>query len=744
MTTSIKSEIARQAFAEQVTSLYRANPMILLVTVIATMIISLALWGEVDNDAIMMFLAVSIVVTALRYGLVRAFLARPADDSRYRLWLHRFVALTVLAGLAWSALGTVLLPHSGSPFRLLAMLTLIGTISIAMFSLSSFLSAYAALAVPALVPSIALHAVSGNSADQFTALALLIFMLVALASAARGAHAYRRSVELKLTVTELARENEQARVAAEASSKAKSQFLANMSHEIRTPMNGILGMSELLLRSGLKGPLARNAMTLRRSCESLLTLINEILDLSKIEAGRLELEATAFCPAEVVRDTAALFSDTARQKGLDLHVDLSVAANGMVIGDPSRLSQVLNNLVSNAIKFTEAGEVQISLFEVEPDTAGDIRRTLRMEVRDTGVGVPQDRLHAIFDAFTQADESTTRRYGGTGLGLAIAKQLVELMDGEIGVESTPNKGSTFWFTIRVPVAEGVEAPVHAADTADGKRFSGSVLLVDDNPVNLEVGVGLLNSLGVSVTTAESGEAAVAAAAAGGFDLILMDCHMPGVDGFEATQIIRHTELERGEPATPIVALTANATPNCRQRCNEVGMNAYLAKPFRMSDLEHLLARFLAAFTAGPGTMEATLQDALFDSNAIVDLKVIADLRRIGGNGRKDVARGAISLYLKHSPRLFETIVTALQARDFPTLATAAHKWKSSSAIVGAAQLSNLLQQIEDGATNRNLSIGRGLESELSTQFEAVREALTLALGEDEPETQDVSVVQGVA
>lgn len=731
MVTDIKPEISRRAYAEQVDALFRANPMILAATLVAAAVVASTLYGEVPFEHLVNWMAGICSVTAVRYLLFRAYVRDQGNANRPTFWLRAFISLTAVAGAVWGLVGTVLLPPAGSPFQLVVVIALIAVVATGMFSLSSFFGAYAALALPALGPAIATHLVSADRADQFTAFTLTVFVLIALGAARRHARQTRRSLELKLTVQLLAAENEEARRVAEASSEAKSRFLANMSHEIRTPMNGILGMSELLLRSGLKGPLERNAMTLRRSCETLLALINEILDFSKIEAGRMELEATPFCPAEVVRDTASLFADIARQKGLDLHVDLSAAANQMVIGDPSRVSQVLNNLVSNAIKFTDVGEVHVSLVGSDSTPDADGLRKLRIEVADSGCGIPADRIHAIFDAFTQADETTTRRYGGTGLGLAIARELAQLMGGEIGVESSPGRGSTFWFTIRVPLADPSATAEHVHEGMESKRFAGKVLLVDDNPVNLEVGVALLELLGVSVSTADSGATAVSAAAKGGFDLILMDCHMPGVDGFEATQIIRHTELERGTSACPIVALTANATSSCRQRCKEVGMNGYLSKPFRVRELEQMLSRYLAAFAEPGNPTTAHLRPVHNTEASVVDLGVIANLRSIGSSGRKDVAKGAIGLYLKHSPRLLETILDALRAQDIPAVVAAAHKWKSSSAIVGATRLAQLLEEIEDSGSNGSLKAGRLLESALASQFEAVREALSLALDNEE-------------
>lgn len=744
MITSIRPEIRQRAYAERVDALFCGNPMILMATVVAALLIASTLHSAVPTTHIWQWLAGICAVTIVRFALFRLYMGDPNRQNRSTFWLRWFVFLTFIAGTCWGLVGTALFPADGSPYQLVAVVFLVAIAATGMFSLSYFFGAYAALALPALGPVIATHFLWGDHADHFTALTLLVFLVVALGVSRRQAKECQRSLELKLTVESLAAENAEARRIAEASSQAKSRFLANMSHEIRTPMNGILGMSELLLRSGLKGPLARNAMSLRRSCETLLALINEILDFSKIEAGRMELESAPFCPAEVVRDTASLFADTARQKGLDLHVDLSVAADQMVVGDPSRVSQILNNLVSNAIKFTDSGEIHVGLLGADSAPGADGLRTLRVEVADSGCGIPHDRIHAVFDAFTQADETTTRRYGGTGLGLAIAKQLAELMGGEIGVESAPGKGSMFWFTFRAPLAESPAQFQHVQDGIETKRFSGRVLLVDDNPVNIEVGVALLETLGISASTAESGEAAVKAASEGTFDLILMDCHMPGVDGFEATQIIRHTELEQGISACPIVALTANATANCRQRCKEVGMNAFLSKPFRMRELEQTLSRYLAAFSATANRPLSSSQLSREADGLAIDPGVIETLRNMSQNGRKDFAKGAIGLYLTHSPRLLETILEALRAQDMAAIVATSHKWKSSSSIVGATKLAGLLQRIEDAASNGLLKSDWPIESDLVTQYESVREALTIALNDEAHQGIDQSQPQLVS
>lgn len=390
-----------------------------------------------------------------------------------------------------------------------------------------------------------------------------------------------------------------AKEAAETASRAKSQFLANMSHEIRTPMNGVLGMLDLMLDSLTDESQARLARMAHSSAEKLLAIINDILDFSKIEAGRLELQSYDFNLHELVKDVTDLFSVKAQNKNISLSHDIAATVPLYLKGDMVRLRQVLINLLGNATKFTEEGHVSLSVSLVDEETE---QLVIRFDVRDTGPGISPEILPTIFDAFSQADDSMTRRHEGTGLGLAISCQLVDMMGGTLSVESTQGQGSLFWFTIRASrgneLKEQAVSPAEtaAADVRGTVKHQLRILLAEDNPVNQEVGRLILESLDCLVEVVPDGNLAVERVLISDYDVVFMDCQMPVVDGYEATRMIRDRERRDGgaQRRIPIIALTAHAMEGDRESCLAAGMDDYLPKPFNSAQMSSILGKWAAA------------------------------------------------------------------------------------------------------------------------------------------------------
>jgi hemerythrin-like metal-binding protein len=402
------------------------------------------------------------------------------------------------------------------------------------------------------------------------------------------------NVGFRVDITDLVRAKE----AADAASWAKSRFLATMSHEIRTPMNGILGMAQLLLTDDVsKAERQDYARTILNSGQTLLTLLNDILDLSKVEAGKIVLEQVPFQPAQLLHETQALFLDAAHQKQLVL-TDLWLGeSHARYVGDPHRLRQMLSNLVSNALKFTAQGKIDITGQELFLDGNSAL---LEFAITDTGIGIPEDKQELLFKPFSQTDSSNTRQFGGTGLGLSIVRSLARLMGGDVGVESEAGKGSRFWFRIRaklISVAENARQSQRAQpreSVLSTEQLKGNVLVVEDNPTNRKVISSLLAKLGLNVTIAEDGQQAVEAITQNGAqpDLVLMDIQMPVMDGYAATKQIRQWEQENIRSRVTIIALTADAFEEDRKRCMNAGMDDFLAKPVALEALRMVLSRWL--------------------------------------------------------------------------------------------------------------------------------------------------------
>jgi PAS domain S-box-containing protein len=517
---------------------------------------------------------------------------------------------------------------------------------------------------------------------------------------------------------------------AENANRAKSEFLANISHDIRTPLNAILGFSELIMNSVISKEIKDHAGHIISESEILLDLIDELLDISKVDAGKLELENLVFDLERIMGSIHSSMILRTQKKGLNFTVSIAEKTPTRLIGDPTRLRQILFNLIGNAVKFTEKGSVRVNIKQQE-DLKDKV--TLYFEVKDTGIGIAKEKQAVIFESFVQADGSTSRRYGGTGLGTTISKKLAEMMGGEIGVKSELGKGSVFWFTI--PFCKGVISkltepalmpgtPVKKQAGADVKIIrEGHILLVEDYPTNREIAKTHLANAGYKVTCAESGREAVAATVKKRFDLILMDIRMPGMDGFEAAKLIRSSKGKTKNPGLPIIAMTANVYKEDQEKCFASGMNDIITKPIRRKtfittvDYWINVAQEVLVETSPKKTVKKTTSKK---SKAILYDQALAEF-----DGDRELLNSLIDSFMENLEKQLPALRNSLKKGDAEALLFEAHRIKGGAGNLTAFPLSSAAGKLEAAAEAGDLKNAGDLLAELKREFKKLKKSLTM-------------------
>lgn len=576
---AVQAGIEEKIRHDRLSMLYELTPQPVAAGLAFVAIVVLLCWGLANTATLLAWAAVKFGVALVRCTETRRFRSDPRSAARLSHWTRRYVALMLVDASSWSAMVLLFIDQVDPMTAACLLAGVVGVASLGLFTTFSHFPVSVAFQTAALAPMAGHYAWAGGVTGWSITAAAVVYCLVLALEAHRAQARFIESLRLRYENAAIAEERALALARAEHSDQAKSRFLAAVSHEIRTPLNGILGVTQLLRSQPETAAIQRELEIVHRSGHHLLRVIGDLLDLSRMEYGRVVIVHAPFAVVDTVRDVTELLQPVAQERALTLHVGFAPGLPPRVIGDAARVRQVLHNLIGNAIKYTRDGSVMVSVSHAD--------RRLSVAVRDTGEGISPEDLALIFDPFVQGSGKAGQRLG-TGLGLTIARQLAVAMGGDITVTSEPGQGSTFVFTVVAPPAEEA-AREEPSFEASIPRFSGRVLVVDDNEVNALVATAMLERMGLATEVARDGAEALARMQALHFDAVLMDLQMPRLDGATATRHWR--EQERG-PRLPIIALTANASEADHRASLEAGMDDYLAKPFEVHELALVLSAHL--------------------------------------------------------------------------------------------------------------------------------------------------------
>ncbi len=582
-TKAAASEVTARVRFDQIQSHFQLTPQPVMAGMVFAALLAWAVVPTAGPVVAAWWLAGKLVFAAARLAQTRLFSGDAARRQHAERWYWRYYVLMLLDSIAWGLIGALFMPSGVVPLDTVLVAAVLGVAASGVFTLIGNVFSSASFLALVLTPTFVQFVSSSERWSWLGGLGVAIYFAVMVFESWRGERLFLQITRLRRENEWIAEERRQALVLAEQGSAAKTRFLATVSHEVRTPLNGILGMTQLLQQTLLDATQRQQLEVVAQSARHLRTIIDDILDMARIESGRVNLMSAPFHLAQTVGEVTAVLAPLAQDKGLVFSTQLDSSLASHWVGDAARIRQVLHNLLGNAIKFTMHGGVSLS---VSPAAAG-----LRFVVSDTGPGVLPHAQRRIFEPFERAGHDAAP--AGTGLGLSISRQLARAMAGDVHCAASSAAGSSFAFDLASEAAPAPLGENASAPSAAPARASGPVLLVEDNPVNAIVAGAMLERLGLVYEHVDSGEKALARLSGAGFALVLMDCQMPGIDGLEATR--RWRAIEAAEPRrgrTPVVAVTANATASDRQRCLAAGMDDYLSKPFEIAVFGEVVARHL--------------------------------------------------------------------------------------------------------------------------------------------------------